>query len=93
MKLIPLLVPEKWLPLIDKARGDIPRNVWVREAIRDLLIELEVWPKTEEPVYITLEQKIMALWKRKGMEVIEEKVKPIGSGKFEWKIIAVKSRR
>jgi len=47
MKLIVLHVPEAWMPLIDRARKELPRNYWIRDAIRDALKEEGVWPKEE----------------------------------------------
>jgi len=44
MKAILLLLPEPWIPLIDRARQSEPRNLWIREAIRDALKLAGTWP-------------------------------------------------
>lgn len=48
MKNVALLVPETWLPLLEKAKGEQNRNAWLRAVIRDHLIDTGVWPQEKE---------------------------------------------
>lgn len=88
MKLITLYMPEPWLELIDKARGELDRSVWLRDIIRDALRDAGIWPENEKTIPLSLEQQINALWESRGLEVLEERVRNLGPGKFEWVIIA-----
>jgi len=47
-KMMNLLLPRAWYPLIDRAKGDITRCEWIRDVIRDALREAKVWPGDEE---------------------------------------------
>lgn len=47
MKYICLLVPSKWVKLIDRARKDVSRDEFIRIAIRDCLIKEGVWYEKE----------------------------------------------
>ena len=38
--------------------------------------------------YKTLEEQIRALWRSRGLEVIEEEFKAVGDGTFQWIIKA-----
>jgi len=42
--------------------------------------------------YKSLETQIIELWRSRGMEVLEESVKHLGDGRFEWKIIARRAK-
>ncbi|MDH5439034.1 MAG: hypothetical protein OEZ48_00040 [Candidatus Bathyarchaeota archaeon] len=45
---VKLLLPKSWLPRIEKARGDMERNKWIRDLIRDALLDAGVWPGQKE---------------------------------------------
>jgi len=94
MRSIVFLLPEPWIDLIDKAKGDQPRTYWLRDVIRQGLKDQGIWPEKEDEhrIYVSLEQQIQKLWESRGLEVEEEKVSPLGEGRFIWTIIAKEKR-
>lgn len=49
-------------------------------------------PPNRKGRFKTLEREITELWKRKGLQVLEEKFKPLGEEKYQWTIIASKTK-
>lgn len=62
------------------ARNDAAANVQSRSPARKLRQTIET--------YQSLDQKIRDLWASRNLEVIEERVRALDHGKYEWTIIA-----